>query len=59
MQATEGWYERHRVVLEAASEGTKPSGGPLDRSFSVGSREISMRPEYMRMIAVQVWWVPY
>ena len=29
MQATEGWYEGHRVMLEAANEGANPSQGPL------------------------------
>ena len=54
MQATDGWCEGHRVMLEAANEGANPSGGPLNRSFSVGNREISMRSEYMRMMSIQM-----
>lgn len=41
MQATEGQYWGHRVVLQAATD-----GGPLNRMFKIGSREISMREQY-------------
>ena len=54
MQSTEGSYEGHRVMLEAANEGANPSAGPLDRSFTVGNTEIPMRSEYMRMQAAQM-----
>ena len=40
MQATEGWYEGHKLMLEAANEGANPSGGPLNRTFRVGNREM-------------------
>ena len=59
MQSTEGSYEGHRVMLEAANEGANPSGGPLDRSFTVGNREIPMRSEYMRMQAAQDHWTEH
>ena len=55
MQATEGWYEGRRVMLDAANEGANPSGGPLNRSLSVGNRKVSMRSEYMRTQAVHMW----
>ena len=53
IQATEGWYAGHRLMLEAANEGANPSGGPLNRTFRVGNRESSMRSEYKRMQATQ------
>ena len=46
-------------MLEAANEGANPSGGPLDRSFTVGNREIPMRSEYMRMQAAQDHWTEH
>ena len=30
-------------MLEAANEGGNPSEGPLNRSFSVGNSDVSMR----------------
>ena len=54
MQATEGWYEGRRVTLEAANEGENPSRGPLNRTFRVGRREMSMRSEYVKMQAAQM-----
>ena len=57
MQATEGWYER--VTLEAAHEGANPSEGLLNKAFRKGYREVSMRPEYINMQAVQMCGRPH
>lgn len=51
MQATEGHYEGHRMVLEAANEGANPSEGPLNRTFRPGNRDMSIRSEHMKMKA--------
>ena len=56
MQATEGWYEGHRVMLEAAREGANPSG-LLNRIFRKGNREVAMGSEYIKMQAsTNVWY---
>ena len=55
VEATEGWYEGHRMMLEAASEGANPSEGPLHRTFKAGNRDISIGSEYMRMQAIRAW----
>ena len=55
MQATGGWYEGHRVMLEATSEGANHAEGPLNRTFRRGNREASMRSEYVKMQAIQMW----
>ena len=33
MQSTEGYYDGHRVMLEAANQGANPSEGPWNRIF--------------------------
>ena len=54
MQATEGQYWGHRVMLEAATDGATPSEGPLNRIFKIGNREISVREQYIAEQASQM-----
>ena len=41
-------------MLEATSEGAKPSEGPLNRTFRRGNREASTGSEYIKMQAIQM-----
>ena len=52
-QATEGRYEGHRVMPEAANEQANPSEDQLNRTFRRGNREASMRSEYTKTQAIQ------
>ena len=54
MRFTEGHYEGHRVMLEAANQGAIPSEGPLTKAFRPGNRELSMRADYVREQAMQM-----
>ena len=47
MQATEGQYWGHGVMLKAATDGVTPSEGPLNRMFKIGKREIPIREQYI------------
>ena len=44
MQATEGQYWGHRVMLQAATDGATPPEGPLNRMFKI---EIAIREQYI------------
>ena len=54
MRSTEGQYEGHGVMSEAANQGAIPSEGPLTRSFRPGNRALSMRAEHAREQAIQM-----
>ena len=47
MQATEGQYWGHRMMLQAATDGATPSEGPLSRVFKIGNKEASIREQYV------------
>ena len=46
MQATEGLYYGHQVMLQAAMDGANPTERPLYKRFKPGNRELSIRQEY-------------
>ena len=54
MRPTEGQYEGHRVMLEAANQGAIPSEGPLIQAFRPGNRELSMTAEHEKEQAIQM-----
>ena len=54
MQATEGQYCGHRVMLKAATDGATPSEGPLNRRFRIANREISTAKQYTTEQASQM-----
>ena len=54
MQATEGQFWGHRVMLQAATDGATPSEGILNRRFRIGNRERSMREQYITGQSVQL-----
>ena len=47
MRSTEGQYEGHRVMLDAANQGGAiPSEGSVTKAFPPGKRKLSVREEY-------------
>ena len=55
LRPTEGHYESHRVMLEAANQGAIPSEAPLTKAFRPGKRDLSMRAEHVREQSIQRW----
>ena len=46
VQATEGLYYGHQVMLQAAMDGANPTEGPLYKRCKSGNRELSIKQRY-------------
>ena len=54
MQATDGEYWEHKVMLQAATDGAISSEGILNKRFRMSNREISTRQQYISAQAHQM-----